>query len=141
MALQIITSIKLVRAKALTAFNISDLYASLTLSQNASWTEIDFTPGSAIFKEKPNDSDSGKLYEPSLTFTKRNDSIAQSKILRGFEPYSLVVMITYNTGEKKIIGSPSSPAKLSVSQSTENSSILTYSITCQSTYRTLFLKN
>lgn len=140
MGLQFITSIKAVRSKSLVAFQQSGNYALPTLSGNMPWTELQFTPGKTTFSETPSNSAPGTLYQSTLQFAGTDDSPEKHQLITGLEPYELIVLIGYNTGRHKVLGSPSFPARLIVEQSTENNSVFLFKITCSSIYRTPFLK-
>jgi hypothetical protein len=138
--LQYIISLKVFRSKLLAAFQSSGQWASLTLPPSSQWIDLPFTPGSAKFTEKAVTSDDGVSYDSTLTFSRSGDSESDTNLMRNLELYGLVVLVAYNTGEIKVVGSPDYPAHLTVEQTTENNNVFLHNIVRSGVYRTPYLK-
>jgi len=137
--LQHVVSLKVYRTKFLAAFVRTGLYASPVLPSGSSWIDLSFTAGTASFTEKSEQTENGKRFDSVINFSSTNDSMDSVSVYDQLEPHGLIVLMTYNTGETKVLGSPDYPARLSLGLSTENNSVKSISITCSSAYRTPFL--
>lgn len=141
MAIQHITRIDIAFINWLNKIRYSPRYINIEFIPGKNWIELGFTPGSGDFSEKSKTTEAGTTYTSELQCKIPGDRNEILNDILNLESRELIVLISYNTGERKVIGMPEFPVKMTSDLSVNKSGLYQVTFSCNSIYRARFLKD
>lgn len=138
MNLQNIVKIEALRVAAIATWQATPLKCSISVATGRSWTNLDFTAGSARMTDNVTDTDSGLLHTSKVECSVSGDDENLSRVCDMFA-HDSVVKVTYNDGTVKVVGQPNFPSRMTIQQEVGNSSIHRLSFQCKSPVPPLIL--
>lgn len=105
-----------------------------------SWEELKFTSGTGQFSEKLKQTDAGVYYTSEMRCNMIGDDKETLTVIDKLEHADIVVCVTYNSGERKVIGARGTPVKLVSEINVSKSGGYKLTFACDSINRGCFLK-
>lgn len=134
-----IIAIDYVYTREISLFRQMGHHVSIVLINGRNWRSLRERLKNFSFNEKPVRGDAGISYEQKLscryTIYDNNDN----STLSALESDSVILRITYNSGEQEVIGTPDFPVRVSVAMDTDASSEYKVEFQCNTIYRLLTL--
>lgn len=140
MTVKQVVKIEYTLLKYINRVRVSGVMTMIEFIPGKSWEELKFTSGTGQFSEKLTRTDAGVYYTSEVRCNMVGDGKDTLTVIDKLEHADIMVCVTYNSGERKVIGTRGTPVKLVSEIDVSKSGVYKLMFACDSINRGCFLK-